>query len=155
MDERKKYEELIAGISAVLEGEDNLVSVMSTLACMLKHAFDKNFWVGFYLEDESSGLLKVGPYQGTLGCLTIEPARGVCGRAYRLKKSQVVDDVHSDPEHIACDAASLSEIVVPVFRKNGSVFGVLDVDSDQLAAYNDTDREFLESIIRNFLEPLI
>jgi GAF domain-containing protein len=148
------YEDLIKALSAVLEGEANRISVMSTLVCLLKQSFSRFYWVGFYLEDEN-GVLKVGPYQGTLGCLTIEPHRGVCGRAYRTGNIQLVDDVHADPEHIACDAASLSEIVIPVRRSNGSVFGVLDVDSDQPAAFGKVDEKYLGLIVTQFLEPLL
>lgn len=144
-------------VQSVLEGETNAISIMSTLACLLKQSFPVYYWVGFYLEcsEGDHKILKVGPYQGTMGCLTITPDRGVCGRAYRTGSTQLVDDVHADPEHIACDAASQSEVVIPVRRKDGSIYGVLDVDSDQLSAFSSEDKTFLEQIIADFLEPVI
>ena len=152
MDEKPQYEELITVVDSVLDGEVNIVSVMSTLACLLKHHFNKIYWVGFYIEDK--GTLKVGPYQGTLACLQIEPDRGLCGRAFRTGETQIVNDVHADPGHITCDAASLSEIVIPVKQSNGTVYGVLDVDSDRLEAFGDTDRKFLELTVSRRIEVL-
>jgi GAF domain-containing protein len=147
------YKELIPQMEAVLKGEQNLISILSTVCAMLRTAFSKVYWVGFYLEDH--GVLKVGPYQGTMGCLTIEFERGVCGRAYRMRTAQIVDDVHSDPEHIACDAASLSEIVIPLVRPDGTVYGVLDVDSDRLSAFNGVDQQYLQQIVKRFIEPAL
>jgi len=144
------YQILKAKMEAVLQGETNLISIMSTIAGMIKQEMESIYWVGFYIED--NGVLKVGPYQGTLGCLTIAHERGVCGRAYRTKETQIVDDVHLDPEHIACDPASVSEIVLPVCDKNGNVFAVLDVDSTIPGNFNTTDKQYLEDIINQFME---
>ena len=151
MSREQLYIELSAQMRNVLEGETNCISIMSTIAGMLKQSMETFYWVGFYMED--NGVLKVGPYQGTLGCLTIAHDRGVCGRAWRTGETQIVDDVHKDPEHIACDPASVSEIVIPVRHKNGSVYAVLDVDSCLPSNFDATDRLFLEKMVREHLEP--
>lgn len=143
-DKTQKYKRILKEAAAVLENEQNLISVMATLSGILKNEFPNFYWVGFYIEDK--GVLKVGPYQGTLGCLTIHPERGVCGRAYRLAETQIVDDVHQDPLHIACDPKSNSEIVVPV-KVGDKVIAVLDVDSDQYANFDATDKLYLEQLV--------
>ena len=118
MNKAEKYAEVAKEIAAVLEGERNLISRMATVSNILHHAFDHYFWTGFYLVDpERPDELVVGPYQGTLGCLRIPFGKGVCGAAAASRETQIVDDVHAFPDHIACDARSESEIVVPVFDK--------------------------------------
>ncbi len=145
MNKQELYVQVLEQINAVLEGEKNSISKMSTISCILKEAFDYFYWVGFYIED--NGVLKVGPYQGTLGCLTIPFNKGVCGRAYRLGISQIVEDTHQDIEHIACDSNSNSEIVIPVRNKNEEIIAVLDVDSTAYAAFDEIDQIFLEKLM--------
>lgn len=146
MNKEAKYKDVIQQTLAVLEGEKNRITIMSTLCGILKESFENFYWVGFYIED--NGVLKVGPYQGTLGCLTITFDKGVCGRAYRLKQTQIVDDTHKDPEHIACDPKSNSEIVIPVVDDNFKVIAVLDIDSTVFACFDEIDQLFLEELIQ-------
>ena len=144
---KEKYEEVAKEIAAVLDGESNLTARMATVSNILHHAFDNYFWTGFYVVDpENPDELVVGPYQGTLGCLRIPFGKGVCGTAAATRKTQIVDDVHAFPGHIACDTRSQSEIVVPVI-KEGTLIAVFDVDSDKLAQFNDDDRVGLEGIL--------
>ena len=145
----QRYAEVAEAIAAVLEGERNLTARMATVAAMLSATFEHYFWTGFYVVDpERSSELVVGPYQGTLGCLRIPFGRGVCGTAAATRKTQVVPDVHAFPGHIACDSRSASEIVVPVFDATGRLIGVFDVDSDRPGAFDRTDADALEAILR-------
>jgi GAF domain-containing protein len=145
---RERYAALAEEIAAVLEGEPNLTARMATVAAMLGQAFDRYFWTGFYLVDAARpDELVVGPYQGTLGCLRIAFGRGVCGTAAVERRTVIVPDVEAFPGHIACDARSRSEIVVPVFGADGALIGVFDVDSEDLAAFDDTDAAGLERIL--------
>jgi len=118
---------------------------MATVACELHQTFDYYDWTGFYRVVEPS-LLKVGPYQGSHGCLTISFDRGVCGAAARLRQTQIVPDVHAFPGHIACSTSTRSEIVVPVMAPDGTLVAVLDVDSDQPGAFDEVDAAGLEEI---------
>lgn len=151
----ERYAAVAEEIAAVLEGEPNLTARMATVASMLASAFDHYFWTGFYVVDPAKGdELVVGPYQGTLGCLRIAFGRGVCGTAAATGKTQVVEDVHAFPGHIACDSRSASEIVVPVFDARGRLIAVFDVDSEEKAAFDETDRTWLEAILeRVFSRP--
>ena len=143
-----RYEEVAQEIAAVLEGEPNPVARMATLAAMLAQSFESFFWTGFYVVDpQTSRQLVVGPYQGTLGCLRIAFGQGVCGTAAAEGRTVIVPDVEAFPGHIACDSRSRSEIVVPVIGAGGRVLGVLDVDSTELAAFDDVDAEWLERIL--------
>jgi GAF domain-containing protein len=122
---------------------------MATVSNILHHAFDHYYWTGFYVADpDKPGELVIGPYQGTLGCLRIPFGRGVCGVAAESGETQIVEDVHAFPGHIACDARSESEIVVPVFDRNGALIAVFDVDSDRTAQFDDVDRQGLEIILK-------
>ena len=143
---RRDYGEAAARIRAVCAGEDDAVALMATVACELYHAFDDFDWVGFY-RVTAPGLLKIGPYQGGHGCLVIPFARGVCGAAAREGRTQVVADVDAFPGHIACAASTRSEIVVPVHRPDGTLIGVLDVDSDTPAAFDADDAAALEALM--------
>ncbi|MBA4794913.1 MAG: GAF domain-containing protein [Phenylobacterium sp.] len=144
-----RYEALAQEIAAVLYGERNLTARMATVASMLAASFEHFFWTGFYVVDpEKPDELVVGPYQGSLGCLRIAFGRGVCGTAAATGQVQVVEDVHAFPGHIACDARSASEIVVPVFDAAGRLMAVLDVDSDQKAAFDETDAHWLQTLMR-------
>ena len=143
------YEELESQLASVLEGIDDEVAQMATISCLLHHGFG-HLWTGFYRVVEPGRLLRVGPYQGTLGCLEIAFGRGVCGTAAAEGRTQLVPDVEAFPGHIACDGRSRSEIVVPVFGADGALRAVLDVDSEHLAAFTDEDRVGLERIVARF-----
>lgn len=144
------YARLEEHLAAVLEGIDDEIAVMATVSCLLHHGFG-HLWTGFYRVVEPDRLLRVGPYQGTLGCLEIAFGRGVCGTAAAERRTVVVPDVEAFPGHIACDGRSRSEIVVPVHGRDGGLIAVLDVDSASLAAFDDEDRSALERIVARFI----
>ncbi|WP_306252949.1 GAF domain-containing protein [Parvularcula sp. IMCC14364] len=142
------YARLTREIVSVLEGESNNIARMATVSCLLHEAFPDRIWTGFYIVDPMKPEeLVVGPYQGTLGCLRIPFGKGVCGTAAAERATQVVDDVHDFPGHIACDSRSVSEIVVPVCNCDGDLIAVLDIDSDKPAMFDQTDRTALEELI--------
>jgi L-methionine (R)-S-oxide reductase len=144
----ERYGALAQEVAAVLEGERNVTARLATVAAMLAQAFEHYFWAGFYLVDPAKAdELVVGPYQGTLGCLRIAFGRGVCGVAAAERRTVIVPDVEAFPGHIACDSRSSSEIVVPVFGPGGALIGVFDVDSTELAAFDDTDAAGIERIL--------
>jgi GAF domain-containing protein len=147
-DKPARYAALKREIDAVLEGESNQTARYATVASMLVSAFGARFfWCGFYLVDPlKPGELVVGPYQGTLGCLRIPFGKGVCGHVAKTGRTEIVLDVHAFPGHIACDSRSNSEIVVPVFTRDGALAGVLDVDSVDFAAFDAEDAAGLEAI---------
>jgi GAF domain-containing protein len=122
---------------------------MATISCLVHHAFG-HLWTGFYRVVVDDKLLRVGPYQGTLGCLEIPFGRGVCGTAAATRTTQVVPDVHAFPGHITCDGRSASEIVVPVFDAAGGLIAVFDVDSARPATFDDDDRVGLERLLTVF-----
>lgn len=140
------YRELEAQLESVLAGVDDEVTAMATVACLVHHAFG-HLWTGFYRVVQP-GLLRVGPYQGTLGCLEIAFGKGVCGAAASTRETQLVPDVNAFPGHIACDGRSRSEIVVPVFNRARELIAVFDVDSERLAAFDAADRAGLESLLQ-------
>lgn len=143
------YAEVAREIAAVIDGEANLVARMATVSNILHHAFEHYFWTGFYIVDpDKPGELVIGPYQGTMGCLRIPFGKGVCGAAAATGETQIVEDVHAFPGHIACDARSESEIVVPVLNAAGDLIAVFDVDSDRKAQFDETDRDGLEAILK-------
>ncbi|MEG2313792.1 GAF domain-containing protein [Brevundimonas sp.] len=147
-DKAECYAEVEAEILAVLDGEPNVTARMATVASMLADAFPAFFWTGFYVVDpDKESELVVGPYQGTLGCLRIPFARGVCGAAAREQKTQLVEDVHVFPGHIACDSRSESEVVVPVFDADKNLIAVLDVDATEKAAFDAVDQTCLERLM--------
>jgi GAF domain-containing protein len=136
-------------IGAVLEGENDRVAKMASMAAMLSAEFETFFWAGFYCVDSGRDReLVVGPYQGALGCLRIAFGRGVCGAAAERRETLIVPDVDAFPGHIACDSRSRSEIVVPVMDEAGDLIAVLDVDSTELAAFDKDDAAGLEAIVR-------
>ncbi|HVY86110.1 MAG TPA: GAF domain-containing protein [Caulobacterales bacterium] len=147
-DKNERYRALHAEVAAVLEGERNMVARYASAVCLLAQAFpERFFWTGFYLVDpEKPNELVVGPYQGTLGCLRIAFGKGVCGTAAAKRATQIVEDVHAFPGHIACDSRSNSEIVVPLINKAGALLGVLDVDSTNFAAFDAVDQRELEAV---------
>ena len=141
------YQQLERQAQSVLEGVRDPVAAMATWSCLLHHAFG-HLWTGFYRVVEPGKLLRVGPYQGTLGCLEIAFGRGVCGTAAARGETVVVPDVEQFPGHIACDARSRSEIVVPVFGPGGrELYAVLDIDSDRPGAFGGEDRAALERLM--------
>lgn len=145
---RTAYKQALLGIDANLMGESNSILKMATINCILKTYLPYYYWVGFYIVND--GKLSVGPYQGTLGCLHIDFSKGVCGRAAREQKTQIVQDVHALDQgtaHIACDPNSQSEIVVPVFDKNNNLIAVFDVDSTIKNSFDVIDQEYLEAIL--------
>lgn len=147
-DKAARYAEVEAEILAVLEGEPNLTARMATVSSMLADAFEHFFWTGFYVVDpDKADELVVGPYQGTLGCLRIAFGRGVCGAAAAARATQIVEDVHAFPGHIACDSRSESEIVVPVLNASGALIAVFDVDATVKAAFDAEDRTALERLM--------
>ena len=153
-DKAARYAEVAEEIAAVLEGEPNVTARMATVASMLNDAFESYFWTGFYVVDpEKPDELVVGPYQGTLGCLRIRFGSGVCGTAAAERKTQIVDDVHAFPGHIACDGRSNSEIVLPVIDGEGRLIAVFDVDSTEFAAFDAVDAEQLERILTRTFGP--
>ena len=145
------YEQLQQHCDAVLAGVHDEIAEMATLSCLLHHAFG-HLWTGFYRVVEPDRLLRVGPYQGTLGCLDIRFGRGVCGTAAAERRTVVVEDVEAFPGHIACDGRSRSEIVVPVLGPDGALLAVLDVDSEHLATFDETDRVALERLVARFAD---
>ena len=143
-----RYVRLAEEIDAVLDGESDRIARMATVAAMLAAEFETFFWTGFYCVDPGREReLVVGPYQGTLGCLRIAFGRGVCGAAAEERQTLIVPDVDAFPGHIACDSRSRSEIVVPVVDPGGALIAVLDVDSTELAAFDQDDAAGLETII--------
>ena len=152
LPKQEAYDTLQQHVDAVLAGVRDDVAEMATISCLLHHAFG-HLWTGFYRVVEPGRLLRVGPYQGTLGCLDITFGRGVCGTAAAERRTVVVEDVHAFPGHITCDARSRSEIVVPVHGRDGALLAVLDIDSDRPGAFDETDRAALERMLERFHVP--
>ncbi len=143
------YERLHQHVASVLDGVDDEIAAMATVSALVHHAFG-HLWTGFYRVVEPGRLLRVGPYQGTLGCLEIEFGKGVCGAAAASGRTVLVPDVAAYPGHIVCDARARSEIVVPVFGRREELIAVLDVDSAELNAFDEEDRRGLERVVRWF-----
>lgn len=146
----EKYATLLPQIKAVVDGETDLIANMANVAAML-HATFGFWWTGFYRVVD--GMLVLGPFQGPLACMRIRKGRGVCGTAWAEERTVVVPDVDQFPGHIACSSATRSEIVVPVFR-DGEVIGVLDIDSEHLATFDDTDARYLGEVASLLVQPL-
>lgn len=138
------YEGLIPQIMALVEGEDDLVAKLANTAAALKEQFGW-LWVGFYLVKGDE--LVVAPFQGPVACTRIRKGKGVCGTSWEKQETIIVPDVEAFPGHIACSSLSKSEIVLPVWEK-GKLIGVLDVDSEELSHFDDTDKYYLESLLR-------
>lgn len=149
---RDVYDECYEAIAAVWRDEGGAaldeIALMATINSVLANRFDRYYWTGFYRV--CGDRLVVGPYIGTVGCLQIEFGRGVCGVAAQERKTLIVPDVNQFPGHIACDPNSKSEIVVPVFDRDGALIALLDVDSDRLDAFDDEDQRGLERIVTLF-----
>lgn len=140
----EKYQSLLPQIEGLLFGEKNLIANMANAAAALKEGLGF-FWVGFYLVDSADELV-LGPFQGPVACTRIKKGKGVCGASWEQGKTLVVPNVDEFPGHIACASASKSEIVLPVYSE-GKIIAVLDVDSNQLSDFDETDAKYLEKII--------
>ena len=140
------YSTLETQIESVLAGVDDPIAGMATISALVHHAFS-HLWTGFYRVVEPGRLLRVGPYQGTLGCLDIQFGRGVCGTAAANGATVVVPDVAEFPGHITCDSRSQSEIVVPVFDDDKQLIAVFDIDSDRKNAFGPEDQRGLERLM--------
>lgn len=147
-DKAETYTEARRRIDALLDGETDWVAAMATVACELHHTFPYYDWTGFYRLVRDDHLV-VGPYQGPHGCLHIDINRGVCGAAARSRKTQRWPDVSEAPDHIACQSSTRSEVVVPVLTPDDRLLAVLDVDSDTLGAFDETDQDRLEALCRD------
>jgi L-methionine (R)-S-oxide reductase len=145
VEKRRTYKQAWQNIRVLIAGERDEIAVLATVAAELRHAFPQFHWVGFY-RVVTPGLLKVGPYQGRHGCLTIPFERGVCGRCARDKTTQMVVDITDVPYHIACSSTTRSEIVVPLLDARGEVRAVLDIDSDIPSTFDAVDQEALETL---------
>lgn len=144
-DKKARYQELLPQIESVVAHERNLIANLANTAAMLKEAFGW-FWVGFYLVEPRTNELVLAPFQGPLACTRIPYGRGVCGQAWAKGETIVVEDVNAHPDHIACSSLSQSEIVVPLFDSDGLCFGVLDIDDDKLAQFDETDAHYLNKL---------
>ena len=145
------YGETRKRINAVAQGEDDPIALMATVTCELHHADDRFDWTGFY-RVTAPEMLKIGPYQGGHGCLTIPFSRGVCGAAAREDAVQIVADVDAFPGHIACASSTRSEIVLPVHDTTGALIAVLDIDSDRPDAFDQSDADGLTAILSDVFE---
>jgi L-methionine (R)-S-oxide reductase len=145
----RAYEELGRHIDAVLEGIDDEIAEMATVSSLVHHAFGF-LWTGFYRVAKPNELLRVGPYQGALGCLEISFDRGVCGAAASQRRTVIVTDVNDFPGHIACDSRARSEIALPVMNARGDLLAVFDVDSALCGTFDDDDADGLSHILARF-----
>lgn len=151
MDKKLKYEAFLPQLAALIEGEHDETAVLANASSALATEFGW-FWTGFYVVRDSELLL--GPFQGTVACYHIAYGRGVCGVAWKERTTQVVPDVEDFPGHIACSSLSRSEIVVPIFSRQGEVKAVLDIDSTELGTFDETDREYLERAVNIIAEQI-
>ncbi|WP_214778157.1 GAF domain-containing protein [Exiguobacterium sp. s22] len=143
------YELLNKQLAALLEGETNTVANLANASALLNQFLDRINWVGFYVADSEDSLI-LGPFQGLPACVHISFGKGVCGTAAATQETQLVADVHQFPGHIACDAASNSEIVIPLVR-DGKTIGVLDIDSPEFDRFSEIDRQGLERFCETLL----
>ncbi|MDP6635885.1 MAG: GAF domain-containing protein [Phycisphaerae bacterium] len=149
MGEQEQYDKLFETLDLLCEGETDRIALMATIVCELHSTFERFDWVGFY-RNVGGGVLKIGPYQGAHGCLTIDFSRGICGRCAREKTVQNIPDVTAEPDHIACSAATKSELVIPIMDGDGELIAVLDIDSNSPAAFDQTDQDNLQRIGKYF-----
>lgn len=145
------YKSLISQIENLINNNDALISSLSNFTALLKEAFNKISWVGFYFLKDNKLLL--GPFQGKVACTEIELGKGVCGTSALKKETIVVENVNEFPGHIVCDINSKSEIVIPLIKGN-NLYGVLDIDSYQYSAFNETDKKYLEILCNLFLNKI-
>ena len=151
LSKEEKYQEIYPQISALIQGEDDLIASLANIMAALKYGFGW-LWVGVYFVKNSE--LVLGPFQGPIACTRIQLGRGVSGTAWHKKENIIVPNVDEFPDHIICNAASQSEIVIPVLDKYGEVALILDVDSNQLNDFNNIDQTYLTKII-NLITPLL
>lgn len=145
----QKYDRLFQSLDALCEGEDDAIALMATIACELYTSFEKFNWVGFYRNIDDQ-ILKVGPYQGSHGCLQIPFSKGVCGKCARERIVENVPDVSKMPDHIACSHSTKSELVVPILDHKCDLIAVLDIDSDTIAAFDEVDETNLAQLNKYF-----
>ena len=145
-EKQARYGKVIPELVIMIKDEMDLVTVLSTISCELYHAFDHWNWVGFYRRVDQR-TLKVGPYQGGHGCLTIDMDRGVCGACLREKSIIIIKDVSTVDDHIACSSETKSEIVLPIIGNSGTVLAVFDLDSTEIGAFDETDKEYLSKVV--------
>ncbi len=143
------YSTLLPQLQSLLEGEDDIIANMANVSACIMETFHF-WWVGFYRVTGDE--LVLGPFQGPLACTRIRCGKGVCGTAWEKAQTIVVEDVDKFPGHIACSSASRSEIVVPIINGRGEVTAVLDIDSERLATFDDTDRRWLEKVAQLFTD---
>lgn len=143
LDKEKKYQKLLTEAKNLIYKEVDDVANMANVSRLIMNHFP-NHWIGFYRVQENNLIL--GPFQGPIACTTIGYGKGVCGKAWESRLTQIVADVHQFPGHIACSAASNSEIVVPCIRK-GEVYAVLDLDSEEFDSFDDIDAKYLEKLV--------
>lgn len=139
------YLQILPQLKALVQDEEDWIANLANTCALLKEAFNW-WWVGFYLVKNQE--LVLGPFQGPIACTRIAKGKGVCGTAWQQQKTIIVPNVHEFPGHIACSSASLSEIVLPLFGSNQEVIGVLDVDSEFLACFDEIDARYLEEVLR-------
>lgn len=144
MTKTEKYQELYKQLQSLLSGEDDQIANMANMAALIHETFGF-WWSGFYIVKDEQ--LVLGPFQGPIACTRIPYGKGVCGTAWQRQETIVVPDVEEFPGHIACSSLSRSEIVVPIFRDT-SVYAVLDIDSKELATFDDIDKEWLEKTVK-------
>ncbi|WLR50234.1 GAF domain-containing protein [Bacillus tianshenii] len=147
----KNYELLIKQLQALLDGEKNVTANLANASALLNQFLDRVNWVGFYLMEENE--LVLGPFQGLPACVRIPTGKGVCGTSVEEQRTMRVADVHAFPGHIACDAASRSEIVVPIIQNN-TVFGVLDIDSPETDRFDEIDEKYLQAFVEELSKHL-
>jgi L-methionine (R)-S-oxide reductase len=147
MSQSEKWNEVSKIIGALVEDETDTIAKMATITCELYNSFEQFHWVGFY-RNVGNDTLKIGPYQGGHGCLTIPFSKGVCGACARSETTQIIADVNAISDHIACSHSTVSEIVLPVMVA-GKLIGVLDIDSDNFDVFTPEDQSALENIIAN------
>ncbi|HSP88698.1 MAG TPA: GAF domain-containing protein [Ignavibacteriaceae bacterium] len=149
----KQYQNLIPQLKSLLSPSDELISNLANCVAALKQTFEKISWVGFYFYNGNE--LCLGPFQGKVACSVIKIGKGVCGTSAERRETVIVPDVSHFPDHIYCDADSKSEIVVPIIKRDGKLFGVLDLDSYELNSFNETDKKYLEEICSFLVEEII
>lgn len=153
MSDEDKYRLLVKQVKELLSTDDDELSNLSNLTAAIKQTFSKVSWVGFYLFKNDKLIL--GPFQGKVACTEINIGEGVCGSSAEKKETIIVQDVNKFPGHIFCDADSKSEIVVPIIKSDGSIFGVLDLDSTEYSSFNNSDKQYLEEICKFLVEEIL
>ncbi|MBQ3383326.1 MAG: GAF domain-containing protein [Bacteroidales bacterium] len=151
MEKKEKYEQMLPQLKALTEGVNNNTGALANAAALI-HETMGFFWTGFYLVKDN--ILHLGPFQGPVACYTIPYGKGVCGAAWKEGKTLVVKDVEEFPGHIACSSLSRSEIVVPIFKAS-KIIGVLDIDSKEIATFDNTDKDYLEKAMKILSDNLI